>query len=302
MNLSTKEREPVVPPPRKFGDWAFTRINPEAKFPGRKVDRLKTYQVKDTPVYDIEEKVWRYNMGRTSFTEQELVTPEEFEAWHQKRKPTPSAAGSLPPSTPTPSSSSRQTLGPQSAPSEDVQQKTPTAKTTLGIRKQTPTTNSKKKKTRRVLEPSDTSSSSLSSATSCTSSESESEEEKATESESEEEKATNKTLAQSVLKLSTKNAKLLAELQVLKGQVKDEKNTNKSLTWSVLKLNAKIAKLEADLKVARDKLSDACNEKTAFLREIGRLKKSAEEASLKLKQFDRETKILLEKEKRKSKV
>ena len=42
------DREIFVPPPRKFKDWAFAKIHPEAKFPGRKVDRLKTYQVKDT--------------------------------------------------------------------------------------------------------------------------------------------------------------------------------------------------------------------------------------------------------------
>ena len=105
------------------------------------------------------------------------------------------------------------------------------------------------------------------------------------------------------------NSELNVETKIqLVKRITQEMNNNQQLyvltgpVAHVLKLNAKIAKLEADLKVARDKLSDACNEKTAFLREIGRLKKSAEEASLKLKQFDRETKILLEKEKRKSKV
>ena len=41
-------------------------------------------------------------------------------------------------------------------------------------------------------------------------------------------------------------------------------------------------------------LMDALADKAALLREISRLKKSAEEALLKVKQFDRETKIMLE--------
>jgi hypothetical protein len=49
-------------------------------------------------------------------------------------------------------------------------------------------------------------------------------------------------------------------------------------------------------------LMDALADKAALLREISRLKKSAEEALLKVKQFDRETKIMLEVEKRKSKA
>ena len=136
MNFQN-ERETLEPPPRKFGDWAFAKINPDAKFPGRKVDRLKNYQVKDTPVFDIQEKVWRYTFGRTSFTEHELVTQDEFDTWYEKKEATPTAGGGGTPSTPTPSSSKKTPMS---------SKKTPV---TLGTRKATPTTNLKKKKTRR---------------------------------------------------------------------------------------------------------------------------------------------------------
>ena len=96
------DREIFVPPPRKFGDWAFLKINPEAKFPGRKVDRLKTYQVKDTPVYDMKSNVYVYTFGRTSFRETELCSKEEFDAWHTHTPSPPSKTPFTPKTRVTP--------------------------------------------------------------------------------------------------------------------------------------------------------------------------------------------------------
>ena len=91
-----------MPPPRKFGDWAFLKLNPEAKFPGRKVDRLKTYQVKDTPVYDMKSNVYVYTFGRTSFRETELCSKEEFDAWHTHTPSPPSKTPFTPKTRVTP--------------------------------------------------------------------------------------------------------------------------------------------------------------------------------------------------------
>ena len=244
------DREIFVPPPRKFKDWAFAKIHPEAKFPGRKVDRLKTYQVKDTPVFDMKSNVYVYTFGRTSFRETELCSKEEFDSWHvtpkTKRASGPAKKGlsGAKRSAPSPAQTAAPALTPPSAiqPANRKKQKTK-PQTTKRVRR----------KTRHVVTVT-----------------------------SDESVVTSSDVSTSDESVTSSDVSSDSEA------VTKEKHF---FFKDVVRLNGRLAKLTADLESKKRELA-------ALRAELKKYKK----IDLQAKSFDRETKILLEKEKRKTTI
>ena len=81
---STKKQRKKTPE-KKFEDWAHLRINPSIHFPGRRVDRTRTYTVNEAQ-YDFTVGKYLYIFGKARFYEDELMTQKEFESHEQTVK------------------------------------------------------------------------------------------------------------------------------------------------------------------------------------------------------------------------
>ncbi len=81
---STKKQRKKTPE-KKFEDWAHLRINPSIHFPGRRVDRTRTYTVNEAQ-YDFTVGKYLYIFGKARFYEDELMSQKDFESYQQNLK------------------------------------------------------------------------------------------------------------------------------------------------------------------------------------------------------------------------